>query len=158
MKHSLPFLLVTVLFGSLTTVSSSACPPVLPTVTVLTLPVNQFLAGNCWCWSTIQGDLQATFEATPQSGGWKVLTTFKPMGLYATGTWNGPIKGKATSTTTLATGTSTPIVVSKLNLASAGQLLVTCTLTVDSQGIVSVQAYGLVWVKAPGSGFPPDPA
>jgi hypothetical protein len=76
--------------------------PPAPTVTVLTLPVTQTLAGSGWCWSVIQGDLAATFEVTPQAGGWQVKASFVPT-LTALGTWNGKLGGTAKGSTTLAT-------------------------------------------------------
>jgi hypothetical protein len=120
--------------------------PPAQTVTVASLPVSTTLGGTGYCWTVIQGELAATFEATPQSGGWLIKASFVPT-LSATFSWAGDVGGTAKGSTTLAVGSVGSLTALKLNLSGAGAIYVYCSLIVDSRGKVFVQGYSIGWVN-----------
>jgi hypothetical protein len=99
------------------------------------------------------GDLKATFKATGGVGGtWNVSSTFKPLGLqhgvYVLGpglpywAWT-QVRQSASATVAATTGQPVQFLASGLAGADGSALVVSCTLTVGTDGVVTVQALSL---------------
>jgi len=141
---------VSLLSGWILSTTTPALPPPGTTTRVM-LPVNQYLAGMPPAYA--QGDLDATFEATPQSGGWIVRATFRPVGLTLGGAIIGNVSGKATGSIGGATGVSRTLFATKLNISGGSRrLFVQCEFYVDSYGVVWVQQYQLGVLTTGGGG------
>ena len=144
---------LTSLCGWILTSPTRAVPPQATTTTALVLPVNQFLGGAVPPLTLIQGNLEATFEATAHPSGWVVRATFRSDGLTLSGGTTGNVSGRATGSIGLPTGATGTLYATKLNISGGnGRLYVECSIVVDADGVVTVQQYSLDFLTSGGGG------
>ena len=144
---------LTSLCGWILTSPTRALPPHDTTTTHVVLPVYQYLGNSVPVLTLVQGDLDATFEATPQAGGWSIRAIFRSDGLTLTGGTNGTLTGRATGSLSVATGTTGTLTATRFGInGSHERMYVVCSLVVDADGVVTVQQYGLGFVTSGGSG------
>ena len=147
--------LVTVglLGGWILSSTTRAVPPPPHTTTHVVLPVDQLIGSVFPPLTFIEGDLDATFEASPHAGSWIVRASFQPQGLVLVGGTNASVTGKATGSIELAPDAYGTVYATRLRLSGgSGRLFVQCAIVVDVDGVVSVQEYRLDYISSRGGG------
>jgi hypothetical protein len=138
---------LTLVLAALVAAGAAQAPPpgVTTTMTFVDPPAPQYEANV--------GQLKATFKATAAGGGtWSVSATFKPHALEHGVLVLGPglpywvwtqVRQTASATVATTTGQSCQFLASGLAGANGSALVVSCTLTVGTDGVVTVQALSL---------------
>lgn len=137
------------LFGWTLSTAPHADPPPGGTTTHVLLPIDQILVGAGF--TRVQGELDATFLATPQTGGWTVQGSFRSQGMDLVGEVGNNLSGRATGVLGIATGVTGTLTARRWSLSgSTGRVIIGCTLVVGADGRVTVQQLRFVYLP-PGS-------